>query len=103
MYENLQLFASYLDVNHARIAGLLHLVGLEQQREKRFSNTPLGMRQRLGIARALLGDPHLLLLDEPTNGLDPLGTRQFRELLLQIRDERGGCSAVAAAPEHADR
>src|SRR6266508_2914662 len=60
---------------------MLELVGLEQAAKRKFKGYSMGMRQRLGIAAALLGDPRVLVLDEPANGLDPEGIRWMRELL----------------------
>lgn len=67
---------------------LLRLVGLEDTGKKKASQFSLGMRQRLGIAMALAGDPDFLVLDEPTNGLDPQGIIELRELLLRLNRER---------------
>ncbi len=70
-------------------AELLKLVGLEGTGKKKARNFSLGMRQRLGIAVALAGDPDLLILDEPANGLDPQGIVEIRELILRLNRERG--------------
>jgi ABC-2 type transport system ATP-binding protein len=69
------------------IAELLHLVGLENTGKKKAKNFSLGMRQRLGIAIALAGDPDFLVLDEPVNGLDPQGIIEMREFILKLNRE----------------
>lgn len=66
---------------------LLQRVGLEQTGKKKAGSFSLGMRQRLGIALALVGEPKLLILDEPTNGLDPQGMAQFRELMTGLKEQ----------------
>jgi ABC-type multidrug transport system ATPase subunit len=71
----------------ARIDETLRLVGLEAAAEKKVKSYSQGMRQRLGIAQALLGKPRLLVLDEPTNGLDPQGMREVRVLLRRLADD----------------
>ena len=71
------------------IPELLHLVGLEGTGRKKVKNFSLGMRQRLGIAVALAGEPDFLVLDEPVNGLDPQGIIEMRELILKLNRERG--------------
>lgn len=70
------------------IPELLHLVGLEHTGRKKAKNFSLGMKQRLGIAVALAGDPDFLVLDEPVNGLDPQGIIEIRELILKLNRER---------------
>jgi len=67
-----------------RVPALLELVGLDDRAEDRFRGYSLGMKQRLGIAAAMLGDPSLLILDEPSNGLDPQGMREMRELITRV-------------------
>lgn len=69
------------------IPELLHLVGLENTGKKKAKNFSLGMRQRLGIAIALAGEPDFLILDEPVNGLDPQGIIEIRELILKLNKE----------------
>lgn len=72
----------------AKVAEVLHKVGLYDVRKKKFDEFSLGMKQRLGLGLALLGNPELLILDEPTNGLDPSGMIEIRNFLLQLNQER---------------
>jgi ABC-2 type transport system ATP-binding protein len=88
--EALGLSAQTMGVDERRVDQLLDLVGLDRSAaRKRVKQYSLGMRQRLGLAHALLGDPAVLILDEPANGLDPEGMRWMRELLREFAD-RGG-------------
>ncbi|HEX2290538.1 MAG TPA: ATP-binding cassette domain-containing protein [Pseudonocardiaceae bacterium] len=82
--ENLRVFAALGGHDRGRIAELLEVVGLRERGDDRYKNYSLGMKQRLGIALALLPDPDLLILDEPTNGLDPQGIVEIRSLLMQL-------------------
>ena len=82
--ENLRVVARLGGHDSTRIPALLDLVGLADRRNDRFGEYSLGMKQRLGIAAALIGDPALLVLDEPTNGLDPVGMSEMRELIGRI-------------------
>ncbi|WP_127579899.1 ABC transporter ATP-binding protein [Paenibacillus koleovorans] len=83
--ENLRQFARLSGpVDAAKIDSIVKLVGLEERIRDKVRRYSLGMRQRLGVAQALLSDPKLLILDEPTNGLDPAGIREFRELLQSL-------------------
>ncbi|WP_025684308.1 ABC transporter ATP-binding protein [Paenibacillus maysiensis] len=70
--------------NH--IEELLKRVGLESRGDDKVKAYSLGMKQRLGIAQSMLGSPELLLLDEPSNGLDPMGMRELRDIILRLRD-----------------
>ena len=87
--ENLEHFARMLSVPGAEIERVAELVALEHRLDQRVGTYSLGMRQRLGVAQALLGSPRLLILDEPANGLDPAGIREIRTLLRRLAAERG--------------
>jgi ABC-2 type transport system ATP-binding protein len=88
--EVLAVSAQVLGVRPSRVGELLDLVGLDKKAaRKRVGNYSLGMRQRLGIAHALLGDPSVLVLDEPANGLDPEGIYWMRGLLREFADRAG--------------
>ncbi|MEK5031467.1 ABC transporter ATP-binding protein [Paenibacillus sp. FSL R7-0302] len=87
-WENLQHFARMQPgVDEQRIAEVVEIVRLDQRIQDKVSTYSLGMRQRLGIAQALLGRPRLLILDEPTNGLDPKGIKELREFIRKLADE----------------
>ena len=84
-YQNLKMIARmYKGIDEARIQEVIKLVHLENRIHDKVSKYSLGMRQRLGIAQAILHKPNLLILDEPTNGLDPEGIKQLRDLLVDL-------------------
>ena len=90
-WENLRLYATLLglDSPERQVDGILETVGLAPGEKKPVKHCSMGIKQRLGMALALLGGPDLLLLDEPINGLDPEGIREMRELLLGLNRDRG--------------
>lgn len=87
--ENLINRAIQLRLPQARVAVMLELVNLTSAADKKSGNYSLGMKQRLGIALAMISDPELLILDEPTNGLDPNGIIEVRELLVNLVTNHG--------------
>ena len=87
--RHLQAMAALSGLPDARVDEVLHLVGLDDAAGQRVGGFSLGMRQRLAIAGALLGDPQVLMLDEPANGLDPDGIRWLRKMLTSFAAEGG--------------
>ena len=89
-YENLKYYVQYkgiVEINS--IEKVLKMVGLENVRKKKYKNYSLGMKQRLGLALALINNPDLLILDEPLNGLDPQGIVELREILSHLNKKYG--------------
>ena len=95
--ENLEIVADLKGVPHKDIGRVLDIVHLTQDRSRRVGQYSLGMKQRLGIAMALLGSPKLLILDEPTNGLDPAGIQEMRAL---IRNTPAATGATVLISSH---
>lgn len=97
LYENIELHLRYLDeTKNININDVLKKVGLYEHKDKLFSQTSLGMKQRLGIARAVASSPQILLLDEPTNGLDPYGIKEVREMLIQEVINKGTTVVISS-------
>ncbi len=87
--ENLKIISTLKGVPEKDIDRVLQIVRLENQKGKKVGHYSMGMKQRLGLACALLGDPKLLILDEPTNGLDPSGIQEMRELICLLPQQYG--------------
>jgi len=89
-YKNLEILGriSGKEVSSNRIIEILETVGLKERRTSKVKTYSHGMKQRLGIAQALLHDPDLIILDEPTTGLDPQGMKEIRDLIIHLRDEK---------------
>ena len=94
-YENMLVKAKLLNIPKDRFSGKLDIAGIAGTGRKKAGDFSLGMKQRLGLALALLNDPKLLILDEPTNGLDPYGIEELRELLRELSD--GGISVIMSS------
>ena len=87
--ENLEVYRILRNIPKEKVHAVLKTVGLQNAAHQKVKEYSLGMKQRLGLAIALLGDPRLLILDEPTNGLDPQGIHEMRELIKSLAKERG--------------
>src|SRR4029078_3640566 len=97
-FENLRLFAkmSGIRVNESRLEQQLELVGLKERAHSKVKTYSQGMKQRLGIAVALVHDPRLIILYEPTNGLDPQGIADVRNLILHLSRNEGKTILVSS-------
>ncbi|MBV4416977.1 ATP-binding cassette domain-containing protein [Clostridium tyrobutyricum] len=88
--QNLNIQSILTDkIDKNEIKKILELVGLKDVKNKKISKYSLGMKQRLGIGCALIGNPEFLILDEPINGLDPIGVKEIRNLILKLNNEKG--------------
>jgi len=89
--ETLDFYGRLFDMSRAqrrqRTFDLIEMVGLDWARKRQLKEYSKGMARRIGLAQALINDPELILLDEPTTGLDPIGTREMKDLILRLRDE----------------
>ena len=94
--ENLRIVQTLRNVPERDVRQVLEIVRLQNQKDKKVAHYSLGMKQRLGIAAALLGFPKLLILDEPTNGLDPAGIQEMRELICSL-PERFGMTVIVSS------
>ena len=94
--ENLRIVQTLRNVPEKNIREVLQIVRLDGQRGKKVAHYSLGMKQRLGLAAALLGFPRLLILDEPTNGLDPAGIQEMRELIRSLPGRFGMTVVVSS-------
>lgn len=88
-YDNLVLQARACGADPRRIDEVVTLVGMQMRIKEKFKSYSLGMKQRLGVAQALLHNPKIMILDEPTNGLDPAGIKEFRDLLRHLAHQQG--------------
>lgn len=90
-YKNLEILAeiSGMDIEKNKIYEILELVGLKDRAKSKVKTFSYGMKQRLGIAQALIHDPELIILDEPTTGLDPQGMKEIRDLIIFLSKEKG--------------
>ena len=94
--ENLEIVADLKGVNHRDIGRVLDVVHLTSDANRTVGQYSLGMKQRLGIAMALLGSPKLLILDEPTNGLDPAGMQEMRSLIASMPETTGATVLISS-------
>ena len=93
--ENLRVFARHSGVGDSRVTAVLETVDLTDRAREKYSAYSLGMKQRLGLAAALLKEPELLILDEPTNGLDPAGMLDMRTLIRRVSGQ--GCTVLLSS------
>src|SRR5437867_1958676 len=84
-----RLFDMPTEVRRQRVEELIRMVGLSWARHRQVKEYSKGMQRRLGVAQALINDPELIVLDEPTTGLDPIGTREMKDLIIKLRDDHG--------------
>ena len=82
-----RLFKMPRAVRRQRVADLIEMVGLDWAKRRQLKEYSKGMTRRIGLAQALINDPELIVLDEPTTGLDPIGTREMKDLIIKLRDE----------------
>ena len=95
--ENLDIIRKILGLPKSSVAEALEIVGLTQFKKRLAKKYSLGMKQRLGLAGALIGKPPILILDEPTNGLDPVGIHEIRTLIRSL-PEKFDCTVLASSP-----
>lgn len=94
--ENLDIIRKILGLPKSAVSEVLELVGLTQYKNRLMKKYSLGMKQRLGLASALIGRPPILILDEPTNGLDPVGIHEIRTLIRSL-PQRFGCTVLVSS------
>ena len=94
-YDNLLIHARACGVAESRVQEVAELVGMQMRIREKFKSYSLGMKQRLGVAQALLHNPKVMILDEPTNGLDPAGIKEFCGVWPIHRGSRCWCPAIS--------